>query len=219
MCCLAKKLTVCGIDEVGRGCLAGPLVTAAVILPLNTSYKCLKDSKLLSEQERILAYRWIQRNCWYGIGIVHNRLIDKHNIWQATLIGMKRALMQVLAICPDIPQSILIDAMPLDLWDTAFTAIPVHYFPHGERTSCSIAAASILAKVTRDDLIRRMDPLFPGYHLAQHKGYGTKKHKDILEHQTESIIHRNSFLKNLKRTHQKSNSIQKTIFQPLSIEK
>jgi ribonuclease HII len=205
-----KGLFICGIDEVGRGCLVGPVVTAAVVLPHHTSYRNLKDSKVLTESERLLAYKWIKSHCWYGIGIIHHRLIDKHNIWQATLLGMKRAFIQLSATFPYTLEEIITDAMPLHLWDTAFTHIPVHYFPKAEALSASVAAASIIAKVTRDELIKRIDPLFPGYYLAQHKGYGTLQHKKALQQQDRTIIHRTSFLKhievyNKKLTYQQSN--------------
>jgi len=191
-----KQKVVCGIDEVGRGCLAGPLVTAAVILPINKTSQLLKDSKLLNEQERLKANKWIMKHCWHGLGIVHNRLIDQHNIWQATLIAMKKALINLLATCPHLPAAVLVDAMPLNLFDTSYKAIPVHYFPKGERKSSSIAAASIVAKVRRDYIMRQFDPIFPGYKLTSHKGYGTKKHKAALKELNYSLIHRINFLKN-----------------------
>ncbi len=193
-----KQQVICGIDEVGRGCLAGPLVTAAVILPVNKTSRLIKDSKLLNEPERLKAYKWITKHCWYSYGIVNNRIIDKYNIWQATLIAMKKALMHLLAISPRIPSTILVDAMPLQLFDTHYKDIPIHYFPFSERKSSSIAAASIIAKVKRDGLMGKFDAIFPGYHLAQHKGYGTKKHKNVLStEQQHSIIHRLSFLNNI----------------------
>ncbi len=188
-----SKSVVCGIDEVGRGCLAGPLVTSAVILPIGTTYRHLKDSKVMTEKERNIADKWIKRHCWYGVGIVHNRLIDHINIWQATLLAMKKALVHALAICPQRPSAILIDAMPLDIFDTGYQ-IPVHSFIKGEQKSSSIAAASILAKVTRDEIMRSLDPIFPGYSLSKHKGYGTKAHKTAIIKQKHSIIHRMSFL-------------------------
>ena len=192
-----QKSVVVGIDEVGRGCLAGPLVTAAVILPpFRATYRLLKDSKQLDLSERILAYKWINKHCWYGVGIVHNRLIDQHNIWQATLIAMKKALIHLLAISPykQQPSGILVDAMPLELLDTSYKDIPVHYFPKGEQKSSSIAAASIVAKVTRDHLMQQFDAIFPSYKLGQHKGYSTKIHKNVVKEQGHSIIHRMSFL-------------------------
>lgn len=188
---------VCGIDEVGRGCLAGPLVTAAVIMPPHKNSRLIKDSKLLTEPERIKAYAWITKNCWYGIGIVNHRTIDRVNIWQATLIGMKKAVVNLLATCPHKPAAILVDAMPLKLTDTAFKDIPVHHFPKGEKLSSSIAAASIVAKVMRDELMTKLDPLLPGYLLHQHKGYSTAQHQEMVKSLNPSILHRQSFLNNL----------------------
>ncbi len=111
---------VCGIDEVGRGCLAGPLVAAAVILPIGKINRHIKDSKLMDPEEREKAAKWIKKHCRYAIGIVHNRLIDQHNIWHADLIAMKKALVNLFALCPQLPSVILVDAMPLQLADTSF---------------------------------------------------------------------------------------------------
>lgn len=185
---------VCGIDEVGRGCLAGPLVTAAVIIPAHKHMPLLKDSKILTLEEREKAARWILKHCWYGYGIVHNRLIDERNIWQATLTAMKRALVQLLATSPHTPQAILVDAMPLNLLDTSYRDIPVYYFPKGENLSTSIAAASIIAKVKRDAIMSALDPLFPDYAFGQHKGYGTKIHRRAIQELQHSIIHRQTYL-------------------------
>lgn len=190
----AHNGVVCGIDEVGRGCLAGPLVTGAVILPPHKNSRLLKDSKLLTFEERERAFRWISQHAWYGIGMVNHRIIDSHNIWQATLIAMKRGLINLLAVSPFLPKAILVDAMPLKLADTDFKNIPVYHFPKGESLSSSIAAASIVAKVTRDRLMSKMDPLIPGYLLGQHKGYSTKKHMAAVQELNRSIIHRLSFL-------------------------
>lgn len=202
---------VAGIDEVGRGCLAGPLVTAAVILPIGKASRLLADSKLLTEQERLKAYAWITKHCWYATGIVHNRIIDKHNIWKATLLAMKKALVHLLTICPQKPSTILVDAMPLDLLDTSYKDIPVHYFPFGERKSSSIAAASIVAKVTRDRLMGLLDPILPGYRLSQHKGYGTPEHKAHLAKLGHSIIHRIHFIDHLFVTQETDHDNQQTI--------
>ena len=185
---------VCGIDEVGRGCLAGPLVTGAVILPINKTSPLLQDSKVLSPAEREKAFKWIEKNAWYSIGIVHQRIIDKYNIWHATLLAMKRALINLLATCPLQPQAILVDAMPLSLADTGYSTIPVHYFTQGEKKSSSIAAASIVAKVTRDRLMEQFDRVLPGYNMGQHKGYSTKAHKMSVHRHSYTIIHRHSFL-------------------------
>jgi len=186
--------TVCGIDEVGRGCLAGPLVTTAVIIPCNKTHSLLKDSKTLSQKELLTAYRWITGHCKYCIGVTSNVSIDKRNIYNATLISMKRTLMNLLATLHENPQIILIDAMPLKITDTAYKNITVHHFCKGENKSTSIAAASIVAKVWRDQLMGKFEALFPGYYLKDHKGYGTKKHKDAIDQQKHTIIHRKSFL-------------------------
>ncbi len=208
----SKNNVVCGIDEVGRGCLAGPLVTAAVILPPYKTHPLLKDSKIMTERERLKAYGWITKHCWYGIGIVHNRIIDHHNIWRATLISMKKALIHVIVSAPMRPEAILVDAMPLELSDTSYYGIPVHHFPKGERKSSSIAAASIVAKVRRDAMMQRFDPIFPGFHLASHKGYSTQKHIDALSVQKHSIIHRKNFLRNLTMfTQGRSNDEQQSL--------
>jgi ribonuclease HII len=190
-----KNLTMCGIDEVGRGCLAGPVVAAAVVLPLYAHHGLLKDSKALTQEERVVACEWIYRHCWYGVGIINHRLIDTHNIWQATRMGMKRALMQLFALYVPLPACIVTDAMPLDLADTVLCAVPVYYFPKAEDQSASVAAASILAKVTRDRLISTMDSVFSGYNFTAHKGYGTFGHKAVLQQHHTTLIHRVSFLK------------------------
>ena len=188
------NITVCGTDEVGRGCIAGPLVTAAVILPINMAPSFLKDSKSLTEKELLQAYRWITKYCSFSIGIASNYEIDKYNIWQSTLIAMKRAVVNLLTIRKERPHAILVDAMPLRLDNTGYEQIPVHSFSKGESLSSSIAAASIIAKVTRDRIMGKLEALFPGYQLRNHKGYGTKIHKNALDKQKHSIMHRVSFL-------------------------
>jgi ribonuclease HII len=185
---------VCGIDEVGRGCLCGPVVTGAVILPPGKLFPLLKDSKILTEADRLKAYAWIMKHCWYGFGFVHHRLIDQHNIWQATLIAMKKALLHACAQCPHVPQAVLTDAMPLKLFDTHYATMPVYFFTKGESKSSSIAAASIIAKVKRDAIMDKFAPLLPGYFLEDHKGYCTLKHRQAIKEQSYSIIHRHSFL-------------------------
>ncbi len=192
----AANQVICGLDEVGRGCLAGPVVTAAVILPSDKKpSRLLKDSKEMTPEERLKAFEWIEKNCMYSLGIVHHRMVDSKNVWHATLVAMKKSLVHLLAITPQKPSKIIIDAMPLNLADTSFSDIPVHYFPFGERRSSTIAAASIVAKVKRDAMMARLDALFPGYLLGSHKGYSTPAHKRILlEGKNQLIIHRNSFL-------------------------
>ncbi|WP_416183063.1 ribonuclease HII [Methylicorpusculum sp.] len=193
----SEQTLICGIDEVGRGCLCGPVVTGAVILPIGKLHPLLQDSKILTETERLTAYAWITTHCWYGFGFAHHRIIDQHNIWQATLIAMKKALLHACAQCPHRPSAVLTDAMPLKLFDTSYHQIPVHFFTKGESKSSSIAAASIIAKVKRDALMGKFAPLFPGYQMEEHKGYGTPKHRTAVQEQNYSIIHRLSFLSNI----------------------
>lgn len=196
-----NQLYVCGIDEVGRGCLAGPLVVAACILPQNTKY-ILKDSKVLTEQEREKAYKWLIKNSWYSIAIINPAMIDKVNIYNATLLAMKRAFIQLVEIIPfeyELLKFLVIDAMPLKL-DHSYknNQLEVHYFPHGESVSGSIAGASIIAKVTRDKLMETIDPIFPGFGFEQHKGYGTKEHTESIKTKGTSIIHRKSFISKIE---------------------
>lgn len=185
---------VCGVDEVGRGCLAGPLVVAAVILPVNRTHRLLKDSKVLSKEELVVASNWIKKHCTYSIVPLNHRLIDTHNIYQATLIAMKRSVMQVCTVSSTRPSHILVDAMPLKLDGTGLADIPVAHFIKGESKSCSVAAASIIAKVYRDTLISQYGLLIPGYALDEHKGYSTQKHMDALKELGKSFIHRTTFL-------------------------
>jgi len=203
---------ICGIDEVGRGCLAGPVVTAAVILPNGKTHRLLKDSKLMTPEERLQAFAWIQKHCWYSIGIVHHRMIDENNIWHATLIAMKKALVNLLAYAPE-PAHIITDAMPLNLLDTAYKNIPLSYFPFGEKRSSSIAAASIVAKVKRDAMMQRLAVIFPGYDLGTHKGYSTPGHKRILKEKDQKlIIHRESFIKRLEQAQEAGLEGQQQLF-------
>ena len=185
---------VCGIDEVGRGCLAGPVVAAAVVLPHKKAPQFLKDSKVLSEQERNTTAKWIEKNCYYAIGIIHHRLIDQHNIWHATLFAMKKAVFGLLISHGKSIKSIVIDAMPLSLENSPYHDIPVHYFIKGEEKSSSIAAASIIAKVKRDQLMQKFSGIFPGYFLEKHKGYATPQHKKSILEEGHSLIHRVTFL-------------------------
>jgi ribonuclease HII len=200
----AHQAVVVGVDEVGRGCLAGPLVAAAVILPINKAHRMLKDSKIMTADERNKAFSWIKKHCSYGIGIVHHRIIDKQNIYQSTLIAMKKALLHALQMSGSCPEAIVVDAMPLDLVGTSFAEIPVYYFTKGETRSSSIAAASIVAKVTRDAMMESYNVAIPGYGLVDNKGYGTAVHTMALQRQHYSIIHRRSFLTKVLKLESKS---------------
>jgi len=207
----AQKV-VCGIDEVGRGCLAGPLVTAAVILPIGTKYSLLKDSKILTEAERLMAAQWIIQNCQYAYGIVHNRIIDTHNIYQATLMAMQRSLYTLLQTSNLAPEAVLVDAMPLSLARSPYSHISIHSFPYGEDYSTSIAAASIIAKVKRDALMQELSQFFPGYHLESHKGYGTPLHCKSLVRTKPSLIHRMTFIKTVFKSRDEEENQQINMF-------
>lgn len=187
---IKNGLSICGVDEVGRGCLAGPVVTAAVILKPGKKSRLVKDSKQLNAQELATAYAWIINNSWHAVGITHHRLIDQKNIYQATLVAMRRATMQLFATVPQLPEKILVDAMPLEI--PSFAGDIIHFIK-GESKSSSIAAASIVAKITRDRIMASLDHVFPGYQHTQHKGYSTALHKAVLVSRGISIIHRLSF--------------------------
>jgi len=192
-----QKGFVCGIDEVGRGCLAGPVVTAAAVLTAQETPEFIVDSKALSKPELLKAYQWLTKNCRFSIGIVNNHNIDKLNIWQATLVAMKKSTISLFWQINSFPIAILVDAMPLKLDDTIYKDVPVHSFTKGESKSVSIAAASIIAKVTRDQLVEKYDTIFPGYQFFDHKGYGTEIHRLAIEKYGHTIVHRESFLKNM----------------------
>jgi len=191
----AKNELICGIDEVGRGCLAGPLVVAAVILFPNSRLKMLKDSKILTQEELISIAPRIIENSWFSYGIINNTDIDKFNIWNATLIAMRQAIMNLFATCPKLPSTILVDALPVNLTNTIYKDIEIQYFAKGESLSKSIAAASIIAKVKRDSLMGLYDYPIPKYSFSKHKGYGTTIHKESLSLNGSSILHRKSYLK------------------------
>jgi ribonuclease HII len=183
--------TVLGIDEVGRGCLAGPVVAGAVILHPNKTNRLIKDSKLLDHEELIKAFTWITKNSWWGVGIIHHRWIDQINIYQASMLAMSRATSQVLSIAPVNPHCALVDAVPLEL--SSFQG-DVISFIYGEKKSSSIAAASIVAKVTRDRLLGLLEVTIPGYDFKGHKGYSTVRHKKALADLGACMIHRESFI-------------------------
>lgn len=175
---------VAGIDEVGRGPLAGPVVAAAVILPKNEQILGLNDSKQLSEKKRNMFYDEIQQKAIaIGIGIIDETKIDEVNIYEASKLAMIQAV-EKLAVKPSY---LLIDAMTLDL------PIQQEKLIKGDARSVSIAAASIIAKVYRDDLMKKYDELYPGYGFGHNAGYGTKEHLEGLAKQGITPIHRKSF--------------------------
>ena len=179
---------IAGIDEAGRGALAGPVVAAAVILPCRIDAPWLiqvKDSKQLSPVIREHLFHRIHGIAVsVGIGMATNEVIDSQGIVEATRLAMKLAIDQ---LSPP-PQSLLIDYMLLPE-----VPLPQKGITHGDSLCFSIACASIIAKVARDQLIMELDIIYPGYELAQHKGYGTKKHLACLYQLGPSPIHRQSF--------------------------
>ncbi len=177
----------CGVDEAGRGPLAGPVCAAAVILPPNLEIPGLNDSKKLSDKRRRELFPIIQESAVaYGIAFADHLEIDELNILQATYLAMERAIAQ-LQQKPDLA---LIDGNRAKDF-----GIPVETVIHGDSLSASIAAASILAKVTRDDYMLRMAEEYPNYGFEIHKGYGTKAHYTALREFGPCEIHRLSFLK------------------------
>ena len=187
--------TIAGIDEAGRGPLCGPVVIGAVILPHNTAPDFLVDSKKISEKQRLAAYSWIINNCIFTTVIVDHNTIDAINIYQATMRGMQQAYVQLKALCRlkniSEPTHLVIDAMPLPQPSPQVIVTPII---RGESASSSIAAASILAKVTRDELVKKQAELFPQFSLSKHKGYGTAAHIQELKIHGPSLIHRKSFV-------------------------
>lgn len=179
---------ICGIDEVGRGPFAGPVVAAAVILPKNNPILYLNDSKKLSEKKREALYDEImEKAVSVGIGMVSPQRIDEINILQATYEAMREAISK-LSVKPDL---LLNDAVTIPGVD--MKQVPII---KGDAKSVSIAAASIIAKVTRDRLMVEYDEVLPGYDFANNKGYGTKAHIEGLKKYGPTPIHRMTFIKN-----------------------
>ncbi|TLS49867.1 ribonuclease HII [Paenibacillus antri] len=181
----AGRAHVAGVDEVGRGCLFGDVVAAAVVLPAGCSLEGVDDSKKLTEKQREALLPLIEeRAIAIGVGRVDAETVDAINIRQASRLAMKKAV-RALGLTPD---HLLVDAESVDV-DVPQTAII-----HGDALSLSIAAASVVAKVTRDRLCREWDALYPEYGIAGHKGYATKLHRERLLAFGASPMHRQSFL-------------------------
>ncbi len=162
---------IAGVDEVGRGPLVGPVVASAVILPKNYELEGLTDSKKLSEKKRNEFYNILKKDAIaIGIGVVDASVIDEINIYEASRQAMIKAINDLKLK----PEHILVDAMPLNL------DIPSTSIIHGDALSLSIAAASVIAKVTRDAMMYELDKKYPEYGFAKHKGYPTKKHLENL---------------------------------------
>jgi ribonuclease HII len=182
---LAGFRRIAGIDEVGRGSLAGPVVAAAVILPDHHRIKGLRDSKVLSRARREALYeRILDRAEAVGVGCIEVEVIDRINILQATKLAMREALGHMA----EAPDHLVIDALSLREVD-----LPQRPIIDGDAISASIAAASIVAKVTRDRICAEFDARYPAYGFARNKGYGTRRHVDALLSEGPCEWHRRSF--------------------------
>ena len=173
-----------GLDEVGRGPLVGPVVASCVILPINYQLEGLTDSKKLTEKKREKFYEIIKKDAIsIGIGIISEKIIDEVNIYEAT----KLAMMEAIKNCHIKPEHLLIDAMKLDI------SIPRTSIIKGDAKSLSIAAASVIAKVTRDHMMDELDKKFPVYDFKHNKGYPTKKHIEAIFNYGIINEHRKTF--------------------------
>ncbi len=182
---------IAGVDEAGRGPLAGPVVAGAVILPEGMIIEGVNDSKKLSEKKREKLYDEIKEKALaWGVGIIDNKVIDEINILEATRLAMHQAI-ENLQVKPGF---IFIDA------EKKVNTNNIPYLPiiKGDALSISIASASIIAKVTRDRMMREYDKIYPEYGFEKHKGYGTKAHMEAIRTFGKTPIHRDSFLKNIK---------------------
>lgn len=180
---------ICGIDEAGRGPLAGPVVVASVIMPRSSMIEGVNDSKKVSEKKREELYeKIVEEAISYGVGIIDHNAIDEYNILNATKMGLTNSLKE-LTVKPDL---ILVDA--LNKMDTL--GIPYKSIIKGDALCYSISAASIIAKVTRDRIMRQWDEVYPMYGFEKHKGYGTAAHIVAIKEYGLCPIHRKSFTKN-----------------------
>lgn len=205
----SNKLII-GIDEVGRGSLAGPLVVTAAIIPPYTNAPFLKDSKILTDNQKLQAFKWMQKNGWYQSAILSHAYIDTYGIYNATLMGMKKAyysLISSMGLPLEKYSCIAVDAMPLLLPDDH---PPIVSLIKGESKSISIAAASIVAKVTRDELMKRMTVYIPHYDFQKNKAYGTAFHCKQIALHGPSIVHRKTFIKNITQGTQNESGDRQT---------
>jgi ribonuclease HII len=185
---------ICGVDEAGRGPLAGPVAAGAVILPKNCRIYYLNDSKQLSEKQREELYEIIQEKAVsWAVAMISPERIDEINILQATYEAMRKAI-DNLKVTPDI---LLNDAVTIPNLEAIGLSIPQVPIIKGDGKSLSIAAASVMAKVTRDRLMMAYDERYPEYGFRDHKGYGSSKHIEALRQYGPSPIHRRSFLTNI----------------------
>jgi len=201
---------LCGVDEAGRGCLAGPVIVAACVLHPFAHHPLIRDSKTLSTKQLLQAYDWIILNSWFTVGSATPHAIDTHNIYATTKLLMTRTIAHVYTQIPQTCPIIFTDAMPIDQKNLPENT--TLYCPtKGESVSASIAAASIIAKVTRDSILNFIAPSFPVFHFDRHKGYGTAQHTEILKKFQASIVHRTTYLKNIQN-HEQNTDTQQSLF-------
>lgn len=183
---------ICGIDEAGRGPLAGPVVVGAVVMPRDSMLEFMNDSKKVTKKRRDILFDEIKYTAIaYGIGIVSQEEIDEMNILNATKKGLHDALGQVIEKLNQKPDIIIVDALrEIDTFGITYESII-----KGDATCYSISAASILAKVTRDRIMEEWDKIYPQYGFSAHKGYGTAKHIEALKQYGPCPLHRKSFIK------------------------
>ena len=191
-------VSICGIDEAGRGPLAGPVVVACSLMPKDSMIEGVNDSKKIAEKKRERIYEEIIKEAIaYGVGIINQEEIDRINILNATKKGLTIAIKELEEKLEKQnlkrPEVILVDA--LTGIDTL--GIPYKSIIHGDAISYSIACASIIAKVTRDRIMKQMDEIYPQYGFAKHKGYGTAAHMQAIRENGLCPIHRRSFVKNI----------------------
>lgn len=183
---------ICGIDEAGRGPLAGPVVVGAVVMPRESKLEFMNDSKKVTEKRRELLYDEICETALaYGIGIIPQEEIDELNILNATKKGLYLALGQVIEKLNAKPDIVIVDALKdIDTFGITYQSII-----KGDATCYSISAASILAKVTRDRIMAQWDEIYPEYGFINHKGYGTAKHIEAIKKYGPCPLHRKTFIK------------------------
>lgn len=184
---------ICGIDEAGRGPLAGPVVIGAVVMPRESKLEFMNDSKKVTAKRRDVLYDEIVNSAIaYGVGIIPQEEIDEINILNATKKGLHIALGQVIQKLETKPDIVIVDALrEIDTYGVMYESII-----KGDATCYSISAASIIAKVTRDRIMEEWDKIYPMYGFSKHKGYGTKAHIEAIKQYGPCPLHRKTFIKN-----------------------